>query len=539
MHKLLKKSVILLLALVMAFSSAGHVFAAQEEADIAGLIKDILDQRMEKAGAKSLQELVWYYADNAGKGEEWYVVSLRQQYPGELDFSEYRKAYEAYALTIGEKSYSTRLKAAMTLQAIGSNSSFIDQALEDSTGKGGIMTWIYGLHVANNGAKSSSFTTEKIIAELLALQLEDGGWAVMGDNGDVDVTAMSVQALAPHCSDEKVKAAVDRAVDLLPKRQKDNGYFTSFGDDNAESTAQVLTALSVLGIDCRQDVRFIKGGKTILDILARFGAGKGAYAHTVGAAANESATVQTFYALVSFDMMLTGKGSLYVFGEFTEPHVERPEKEPSGDGKDPSGDKTDPSEDGKKTPRSIKPLLYGITAAAAVIAYIALVIMKKRSYKSYLFVLIVAAVAAAGITFINIENPSDYYGGEDDIKDPVKTEIYISAATVAGEAKHIPADGIILAKTEIVIDRGQNALDQLVSAAKKYTIQIELKGGYVAGIANIYELDHGDLSGWMFRVNGEFSSVNANELTLNEGDFVEWLYTKNIGKDIGNEYTGD
>ena len=539
MRKLLKKSVILLLALVMAFSSAGHVFAAQEEADIAGLIKDILDQSMEKAGAKSLQELVWWYADNAGKGEEWYVVSLRQQYPGELDFSEYRKAYEAYAAAIGEKSYSTRLKAAMTLQAIGSNSSFIDQALEDSTGKGGVMTWIYGLHVANNGAKSSSFTTEKIIAELLALQLEDGGWAVMGDNGDVDVTAMSVQALAPHCSDEKVKSAVDRAVDLLSKRQKDNGYFTSFGDDNAESTAQVLTSLSVLGIDCREDARFIKDGKNILDILASFGAGKGVYSHTVGAAANESATIQTFYALVSFDMMLTGKGSLYVFGEFTEPHVERPEKEPSGDGKDPSGDKTDPSEDGKKTSRSIKPLLYGITAAAAVIACIALAIMKKRSYKSYLFVLIVAAVAAAGITFINIETPSDYYGGGDDLKDPIKTEIYISAATVAGEAPHIPAEGIILQRTEVTIDRGQNALDQLVAAAKKYTIQIELKGGYVAGIANIYELDHGDLSGWMFRVNGEFSSVNANELTLNEGDFVEWLYTKNIGKDIGNEYTGD
>ena len=42
----------------------------------------------------------------------------------------------------------------------------------------------------------------------------------------------------------------------------------------------------------------------------------------------------------------------------------------------------------------------------------------------------------------------------------------------------------------------------------------------------------------MFRVNGEFSSVNADEYVLSEGDFVEWLYTTDLGKDIGNEYTG-
>ena len=164
--------------------------------------------------------------------------------------------------------------------------------------------------------------------------------------------------------------------------------------------------------------------------------------------------------------------------------------------------------------------------------------MKKRSYKSYLFVLILAVIAAAGITFINIESPSDYYNGGDEITDPMRTEIYISAATVAGEAPHIPKDGIILKKTEIIINKGQTALDQLISAAKSNSILIQINGGYVAGIANIFELDHGDLSGWMYRVNGEFASVNSNEYILKEGDFVEWLYTKDIGKDIGNEYNG-
>ena len=523
----------IILALAMSLSFAGHVIGALGTAgpdtDVSGRIEEIFSGYLQRTGAKDLQELVWYYADNCGKGEEWIIISLRQQHPGELDFSEYRKAYEKYAPTIGEKSHTARLKAALTLQAIGSSSPFIDKAAAEATGQAGIMSWIYGLHVINNGAGAGKHTAQSIIDELLSMQFEDGGWAVMGDNGDVDVTAMTIQALAPHCGQEKVKAAVDRAVELLSQKQKETGYFASFGDENAESTAQVLAALSSIGQECALDARFIKGGLNILDILDSFRAAPGEYAHTVGTAMNESATVQTLYSLISYDMMHKGEGQLYVFGEFTEPHVERPDKPSDGGKKDP---------DKQGGSKNIKPLLYGITAAAAAAACIILLLLKKRSYKSYLFVLILAAVAAAGITFINIADPSDYYGGEDVITDPVKTEIYISAATVAGRAQHIPADGIVLQRTEIVINKGQNALDQLIAAVRKNSIQIENRGGYIAGIANIYELDHGDLSGWMFRVNGEFSSVNANEYVLSEGDFVEWLYTTDLGRDIGNEYNG-
>lgn len=533
----------IILALAMSLSFAGHVFAAlgtvRQDNDVSGRIDEIFEGYLQKTGAKDLQELVWYYADNCGKGEEWIIISLRQQHPGELDFSEYRQAYEKYAPTIGEKSHTARLKAALTLQALGSSSAFIDKAAAEATGQAGIMSWIYGLHVINNGAKADPHTAQSVIDELLSLQFEDGGWAVMGDNGDVDVTAMTIQALAPHCGQEKVKAAVDKAVELLSQKQKENGYFASFGDENAESTAQVLVALSSLELECAYDARFIKGGLNILDILDSFKVAPGGYAHTVGTARNESATVQTLYSLISYDMMHKGKGLLYVFGEFTEPHVERPEKPSDGGEKDPDGGKEDGKDPDKQGgSKNIKPLLYGITAAAAVVACIILLLLKKRSYKSYLFVLILAAVAAAGITFINIADPSDYYGGEDVIADPVKTEIYISAATVAGKAQHIPADGIVLQRTEIVINKGQNALDQLIAAVRKNSIQIENRGGYIAGIANIYEMDHGDLSGWMFRVNGEFSSVNANEYVLSEGDFVEWLYTTDLGRDIGNEYNG-
>lgn len=529
MRKVLRISLILILSVTLSVLCCGQGFAA--DGDVSDRIEAILKARMDKAGVSSLQELVWAFADQAGSGEEWYIVSMRQHLPGELDYSEYRKAYEKYANS-GIKNATARLKAAITLKALGSSDPFIDQAADSSIGELGIMSYIYGLHLLNNGAKSNKFTVESVTDELLKLQLSDGGWAVMGDGGDVDVTAMAIQALAPHIERrEDVRASVERGISKLAALQRDDGSFVSFGEANAESTAQVLMALSAVGIDCTKDERFIKEGKTVLDELEKFSLGGGQYAHSVGGAVNATAGIQALYSLVSYEMMLKDGGRYYVFGEFSEPSVPRPERPDPKPQPQPEPEPPQPA-------KNIRPLLYGITAAAAVIACIVLVLLKKRSYKSYLFVVILAAVAALGITFINVQRPDDYYNNTADIEDPVITYISIRCDTVAGEKDYIPKDGIILDKYEIIIDRGQTAYDQLIAAVKANSLHIDGTAGYIAGIENIYEFDFGDLSGWMFCVNRQFSDVGCGEKVLSEGDFVEWLYTKDLGKDIGNDYMG-
>ena len=529
MRKLFRISLILILTVTLSVLCCGQGFAA--DGDISDRIEAILNARMEKAGASSLQELVWAFADQAGSGEEWYIVSMRQHFPGQLDYSEYRKAYEAYANS-DIKNATSRLKAAITLKALGSSDPFIDQAADSSIGELGIMSWIYGLHLLNNGAASSRFSVESVTDELLKLQLSDGGWAVMGDGGDVDVTAMAIQALSPHMEQrEDVRASVERGIVKLAELQRDDGTFISFGEANVESTAQVLMALSSVGIDCTKDERFIKGGKTILDVLDSFSLGAGQYAHNIGGGPNATASIQALYSLVSYEMMLKDGGRYYIFGKFSEPSVPRPERpDPKPQ---PQPDPVPP-----QPAKNIRPLLYGITAAAAVIACIVLALLKKRSYKSYLFVVILAAVAALGITFINVQRPDDYYNNTADIEDPVKTYISIRCDTVAGEKDYIPKDGIILDKYEIIIDKGQSAYDQLIAAVKANSLKLDGSPGYIASIENIYEFDFGDLSGWMFRVNGAFSDVGCGEKILQEGDYTEWLYTRDLGKDIGNEYNG-
>ncbi len=102
---------------------------------------------------------------------------------------------------------------------------------------------------------ASNQTTEaKLIDYLLEAQLGDGGWnySSSATAGDPDMTAMVIQSLAPYYQEsgyEKVTTAVDAALSCLSKMQLSDGGFSSSGTENVESTAQVLVALTALGID--------------------------------------------------------------------------------------------------------------------------------------------------------------------------------------------------------------------------------------------------------------------------------------------------
>ena len=62
---------------------------------------------------------------------------------------------------------------------------------------------------------------------------------------------------------------------------------------------------------------------------------------------------------------------------------------------------------------------------------------------------------------------------------------------------------------------------------------------YIEGIANLYEFSCGQLSGWEYCVNDVFPSVGCNSYDLHDGDTIKFLYTCDLGADIGNEFTGE
>lgn len=148
---------------------------------------------------------------------------------------------------------------------------------------------------------------EDLIASILIQQFEDGGWAVTPEGSapvttaDVDMTAMAIQALAPYYNTRKdVKDAVDKALVCLSRKQLDDGRFQSWGTTNSESAAQVVVALSALGIDADKDTRFVKSGNSALDGLLSFAVKTGGFGHDDNVV-NQMATEQAYYALAAYD----------------------------------------------------------------------------------------------------------------------------------------------------------------------------------------------------------------------------------------------
>ena len=59
---------------------------------------------------------------------------------------------------------------------------------------------------------------------------------------------------------------------------------------------------------------------------------------------------------------------------------------------------------------------------------------------------------------------------------------------------------------------------------------------YIQGIHYLYEFSCGPLSGWMYRVDGEFPNFGCSKYRLKDGQVIEWVYTCDLGKDVGCEW---
>lgn len=155
-------------------------------------------------------------------------------------------------------------------------------------------------------------TRQMYVDELLARELPDGGWTLAGGEPDVDITAMTVQALAKYREQPDAAAAVERGLAVLSSLQEPDGGYVSWGSSNSESVAQVIVALTELGVPL-SDERFVKNDVTVADALLRFAQENGAFVHVRDGSGgdDEMATEQAFYALAAIHRAETGETTLY------------------------------------------------------------------------------------------------------------------------------------------------------------------------------------------------------------------------------------
>lgn len=458
-------------------------------------------------------------------GAEWYVLAL--SHSTEYDLTACQGALLEALNATSPAAHATRLKYALVLKATGSRDPVIAQTLAASAGQQGIMSHVYALHLLDNGVTAPGLTPEATVQTLLSLQLPDGGWALRGTVSDPDVTAMVLQSLAPHAGDEAVSAAIGAALTRLSALQRPDGDYASYGTPNPESTAQVIIAVTSLGIDPAGDARFIKEGASLLDGMARYLLPDGRYSHTFGGPANANATTQAFLALTAVELLRSGGGGLY----------QLPERAPSSAAE--AAAPSDPAPEASVEPLPWRLIVAGCVALAAL-AGMAVILLQKRPWKNCIAIAVIAAIVVALIFTLDVQSADSYYSGQlpekPDAIGTVTLVIRCDAALQHPDAANLPADGVILAPVEMPLAPGDTVHTLLTEAARAFGIHMESSGStgmrYVQGIANLYEFTLGDLSGWLFRVNGDSPSVSCDQYHPVPGDRIEWLYTLEMGNDL-------
>lgn len=505
-------SLLLCLTLCVAFFAPASG-TASDETD--ALIRGVLSYQYSATGAKDTREyLNTHLPQTAGAGAEWYVVALCQT--GAYDFTSYRNALNDYLDSHTVPSASTRLKYALSLMAAGDHTHpYIISTMEDAPGKQGIMSIVYALHLMNNGCTSPVMTQDQAIDTLLSMQLTDGGWAVTGAVSDADATAMTLQALSPHSANQQVDAAVSRALALLSDRQMADGGFSSYGKPNAESIAQVWIALSALNIDALTDSRFIKNGCTLLDALLAYQLEDGSFSHLADGQSNMNATVQALHAAIAYQRMQQGKTPLLVL------------------------DKQEASTSFSPAQWGFKPMATLIILLCALASAITLLALKKKSPKNHLTILLCAAALILILWTTSFESADSYYqapSAKENTIGQVTLSIRCDTLLNLSDADYLPENGVILPPTAFEIAKGDTVYTILTDAARAHKIHLESSGPegmiYINGIANLYELNFGDLSGWVYHVNGESPSVSCDQFALQDGDEVIWQYSLQLGNDL-------
>ena len=91
--------------------------------------------------------------------------------------------------------------------------------------------------------------------------------------------------------------------------------------------------------------------------------------------------------------------------------------------------------------------------------------------------------------------------------------------------------------SQIVLENEVTAFEAFKYYCENNSIQIGYTGSgqfiYVSSINGIKEKSEGPSSGWMYKVNGTFPNVSAGKYKLSSNDTLEWVFTKDGGKDVG------
>lgn len=390
-------------------------------------------------------------------------------------------------------------------------------------------------------------TRETIVDQILKSQEKDGAFTLMEGSPDIDITCMAVQALAPYYDRTEeayvnVKPAVDRALAWVSGVQLENGGLASYGTESSESMSQLIVALCSLGRDPFTQEDFIKNGKSPVDVLLGYQLEDGGFYHAEASkGADLMATEQALYALTAVYRLQNGYNSLY-------------DIEKEADGASTIAFPMETSKEGGSWK-----LYAGIAAVVLVALALAGIFLKKKK-KPVLLVLLAlnlcllggcqqigSTASVAGQKTEATVADTVAKGDKKSTKEAGSCTLEVECSTILknmqdltkGKETLVPEDGIIYPRQTVTFYEGESVYDVLLREMQKNRIHMDFQytkvydSVYIKGINNLYEMDCGRWSGWMYCVNGEYPNYGCSSYALKDGDVVEWHYTCDLGRDLG------
>ncbi|MCL2400206.1 MAG: S-layer homology domain-containing protein [Defluviitaleaceae bacterium] len=343
------------------------------------------------------------------------------------------------------------------------------------------------------------------VTSILDAQRQNGSWGLTATaTPGIDITAMAIQALAPYYRNNHsgVRTAVNNAVDWISQQDV----------LDVEGNAQVIIALAALG---RNATDYVDA------LLIFFDEATGGFRR--GTIVDAMATEQAANALIAYHRFRTGQNSLFDMRDaFADGS--------SGGGATPPGGgvtipvnratlfneiaRAEELEESDFTQGSWADLQTMLSTARQIAqnqnvtqAQIDTALLNLRQAISDLERI---DTAAQGRAFISVIDPS---------AGPNQTGIFF-----AGEWFYLEPDETaysLLRRTGLNIRSRGNAA---------------LGGMYVESINGFGEFDDGPLSGWWYRVNGVRPTFSASMYNLQDGDRVEWVFTRDLGEDVDSNY---
>lgn len=337
-HKL-RKWTVYLLGVILLFQGnyRENSLAKENECAQVTALKEIVawERVVLELGVKD-DLFLYEFVENAGSSAtDWYAFSMGR--------SGYQGDYEGYVSTLSEK-ISKEYKAdhklscyeptdlqrmVLTIGALGGDVSAVGKGkvdlfqlatyrqTKDNLEQQGLNAKIWALITMHSfeieQAKGATISQDWLIASILNEQNEDGSYAMeQGEQGDVDLTAMALQAFSGCQMDGRLKKSMEKSIDWLSKQQSKQGGFASWGQENVESSCQVLIALCMLGRNCTKEAEFVKNGHTILDAIESYKRPDGGYAHIEDSENSDGmAGQQVFEAYTAYVRLLQGKNQLF------------------------------------------------------------------------------------------------------------------------------------------------------------------------------------------------------------------------------------